>query len=652
MKAAVALIGEGTLAEEVAERLKDRMKDRFRLTRRPDFRDGPPRDADLALVLSDGWSPARHLDAEEAFRQTGTPWLRGGALFGEGFVGPIVRPDRPGCSQCADRRRMMTGRDRKEAWMIKQAIVETGGEREDVWASLPGLRQLALLIAEETERLLEGSSSRTDQRMLLINLTTLTITGHSVLPDTACPICGSMPEDDAEGARIQLRESPKTGPGNYRTRSLGELEEGLLRDYWDNRTGLLNGKVYDLLSPFADASVNLPLFEGDEGTAGRTHRYPDSVLAAILEGLERHCGVMPRGKRTAVRDSFRRLGESALDPASVGLHAEEGYARPDFPFPRYDPDREMDWVWGYSFRRERPILVPERLAYYSAGCGEGFVYETSNGCALGGSLEEAIFYGILELAERDSFLLTWYAQLPLPRIDPRSAGDAELDLMIERMRSAAGYDVLLFDATMEYGIPCVWSIAKNRGNRGLNLLCAGGAHPDPVRAAKGSIHELAGMVLALGSRFEEGRETWKEMLSDPGKVRAMEDHSMLYALPEAESRFDFLLDPARPTRSFAEAYGSPAPWNPDLAADLRKLIDAFLKQGLDVVVVDQSSPETLRNGLRCVKVIIPGLLPMTFGYHLTRLAGLERVLRVPAQLGYTEQPLTPAQLNRHPHPFP
>ena len=74
----------------------------------------------------------------------------------------------------------------------------------------------------------------------------------------------------------------------------------------------------------------------------------------------------------------------------------------------------MDWVWGYSFLQERPILVPELLAYYSLSCGEGFVYETSNGCALGGSLEEAIFHAIMEVVERDSFLLTWYARLPSP----------------------------------------------------------------------------------------------------------------------------------------------------------------------------------------------------------------------------------------------
>ena len=175
--------------------------------------------------------------------------------------------------------------------------------------------------------------------------------------------------------------------------------------------------MVNLVHTFADVSVNLPLFEGDEGTAGRTNSFAVSELTAILEGLERYCGLEPRGKRTVVHDSYNHLKNQALNPIEVGVHAKEQYESAGFPFAEFDPDRPIDWVWGYSFLQERPILVPELLAYYSlGGRSQGFVYETSNGCALGGSLEEAIFYGILEVVERDSFLMTWYAQMPLPRL--------------------------------------------------------------------------------------------------------------------------------------------------------------------------------------------------------------------------------------------
>ncbi len=75
-------------------------------------------------------------------------------------------------------------------------------------------------------------------------------------------------------------------------------------------------------------------------------------------------------------------------------------------------------------------------------------------------MEEAIFYGIMEVVERDSFLLTWYAQLPLPRLDLCSAGDLELELMVNRLQSVAGFDLHLYNSTMENGVPSVWALAK------------------------------------------------------------------------------------------------------------------------------------------------------------------------------------------------
>lgn len=259
---------------------------------------------------------------------------------------------------------------------------------------------------------MKGERARSEGRVSIINLKTLNGSWHTFLPDPLCPVCSTLPDDSKERARITLQPSPKISPDSYRTRSMEELNEVLAKDYLDHRTGFLNNKMLDLVPPFADVSVNLPLFIGDEGTAGRTLSYAVSEMTAILEGLERYCGMEPRGKRTVMHDSYNNLKDFALDPIRIGVHSKENYAQRDFPFQPFNPDRSIDWVWGHSFLQEQPILVPELLSYYSLGCGDGFVYETSNGCALGGSLEEAIFYGIMEVVERDSFLLTWYAQLP------------------------------------------------------------------------------------------------------------------------------------------------------------------------------------------------------------------------------------------------
>jgi ribosomal protein S12 methylthiotransferase accessory factor len=648
VSAAMLVVGEGLLADHVCEELRSQ----YLVFRQIDFGAFVPERIDLALVLDDAWNPIVHQKAEEMFRQTNTPWLRGFVTFGEGVVGPFVQPGTTGCTQCAEMRRTITARDRTELWEIQKRLELSGGLRQEAWASRSGILQMAHLIGAEVQRIMNGNDAYSERKVCLINLKTLKSSWHRFLPVPLCQVCGQLPDDSPDMARISLRQSPKVTSDSYRSRSLDDLNNVLTKDYLDQRTGLLNDKMVNLVHTFADVSVNLPLFEGDEGTAGRTNSFAVSELTAILEGLERYCGLEPRGKKTVVHDSYNQLKNQALHPIEVGVHAKEQYEKPSFPFAEFDPDRRIDWVWGYSFLQERPILVPERLAYYSLGCGSrGFVYETSNGCALGGSLEEAIFYGILEVVERDSFLMTWYAQMSLPRLDLGSIEDQELQLMIERMRVVAEYDLYLYNSTMEHGIPSILAIAKNRKEKGMNLICAAGSHLDPVRAVKTAVHELAGLMLSLDEKLETNREEYVRMLQDSSLVQQMDDHGMLYGLPQAEERLKFLLDDNRPLQSFDKEFK----WKSkhlDLTDDLVDILQEFRRLNLDVIVVDQTTPETIRNGLYCVKVLIPGMLPMTFGHHLTRVTGLERVFRVPMELGYSEETLTSEQLNPHPHPFP
>lgn len=646
MTAQILIIGHGLLADFVHDQLSSDYH-----IKRQRILEVFPEEKELALVLHDAWLPSVHQKAEEIFRDASIPWLRGFVSFGEGIIGPLVHPDKPGCSCCVDMRRIVAGPDRREMWEFQVRMASGEGVLRDAWASRTGLSQMAALICNEVEKVLQGESSILEERVFITNMRTLTNSFHLFLPDPLCSMCSSLPDDTAELAQIRLKSNPKMNGGGYRCRSIDELKTVLGKDYLDYRTGVMNGKMQDFTLPFADVLVNMPLFGADEGVAGRSNSYEMSELTAILEGLERYCGIEPRGKRTVVRDSYRNLKNKALNPQSVGLHEKDQYKKPHFPFKPFNPNEPMNWVWGYSFLQERPILIPELLAYYSLGNGEGFVYETSNGCALGGSLEEAIFHAIMEVVERDSFLLTWYARLPLPRLDLSSANDKELQLMVYRIGEVAGYDLHFFNSTMEHEIPSVWAVAKNKRSKGVNLICAAGANPDPIRAVKSTIYELAGMMFRHDEKLEENRQKYEWMLQDSFAVRNMEDHGMLYGLREAEERLNFLLDDARPLRTFAEEFKEP-PENTDLKEDLQEILKRFRKSNLEVIVVDQTTPITKRNGLFCVKVLIPGMLPMTFGQHLTRVNGLKRVLTVPIQLGFMKKPLSFEQLNPYPHPFP
>jgi ribosomal protein S12 methylthiotransferase accessory factor len=431
--------------------------------------------------------------------------------------------------------------------------------------------------------------------------------------------------------------------------------------YVNGQTGMVRAMKKHTQNVFANvcAYIRTSGRDTDETGFGRTLNYEASQVAAIAEALERYGGMRPRGKRTVVHASYRELGQDALDPVTLGLHTAEQYARPHFPFAPYQPDAAYNWVWGYSFQRQRPLLVPECCAYYGLrrqpGAERSFVYEISNGCALGGCLEEAILYGMLEVAERDAFLLTWYAQLSAPRIHLRSAADRSLRLLAERIEHQTGYSVHAFNITVEHGIPCFWVMGVDEHDRPdtPKLICAAGSHLDPEQSLANALHELAPNTATLPDLYRAKQQHAAQLCADPWQVRLMEDHLLAYAHPDAFERVRFLYDTPR-QQTFQEAFPE---WyrgqrGPDLCDDLQAVLQRYLATGLDVIVVDQTTPEQAASDFRCVKVLIPGTLSMTFGHELRRTNGLERLRQIPRQLGYRTTPLTEAEINPYPHPFP
>jgi ribosomal protein S12 methylthiotransferase accessory factor len=82
------------------------------------------------------------------------------------------------------------------------------------------------------------------------------------------------------------------------------------------------------------------------------------------------------------------------------------------------------------------------------------------------------------------------------------------------------------------------------------------------------------------------------------------------------------------------------------------LRDLIVEAGSDIVVVDQTAPEQEARGLANVRVIVPGLLPIDFGWSRQRALRSPRLLTAPRRAGLLDRDLTEAELHRVPHPFP
>jgi len=130
-------------------------------------------------------------------------------------------------------------------------------------------------------------------------------------------------------------------------------------------------------------------------------------------------------------------------------------------------------------------------------------------------------------------------------------------------------------------------------------------------------------------------------------VSDLEDHDLLYAAKELLGAFDFLHAKGLPVFEWPEAE---APPRADELEQLGRMIEFLSAAGQDLLYVNLSSPDLATLGLHTVRVLIPGLQPIDFGWNERRLGG-ERLFELPHRLGFTVAPTTPDVLNPFPHPL-
>ncbi|MFI6017505.1 TOMM precursor leader peptide-binding protein [Streptomyces sp. NPDC051287] len=570
----------------------------------------------------------------------------------------------PACGTClAMRRQRLRTRTEREA-------LETGSETTAAgrWPVLPDHTVDAVWSLHRLS--VSGAARHTPEgpdaalpRVTELDLESLRVRTFPLVPEPMCPHCRPLTEQaerqaarDAELGPLTAR--PKPHPDAYRLRCPADYElpvKGLANPV----CGVLGGGTWiDVTSPTTAPVAGSVFMRGYAGLtdvtwSGQANSFTRSRDLAFLEGLERYAGTHRRHRAPMVTASLDELGDRALDPRTCGLYAPRTYAEDPMVEP-FDPARPMPWVTGWSLRDERPLLVPARLVYYSAGTrADNFVFECSNGCATGGSAEEAILFGLLELVERDAFLLGWYGGLPLPEIDLDSVRGPQVRAMVARA-ALQGYDVHVFDNRVDLPLPVVTGLAVRRDDGPGTLAFAAGASFDPETAVESAISEILTYIPHLPRQVAERPAELAAMAEDFDLVKHLPDHAALFGLPAMRRHAHGYLAPLQ-VASLADLFAGwqeQRPRTGDLRDDLTLLRDLLVSAGCDVVAVDQTTPEQRRMGLRTVATLAPGLLPIDFGWLRQRAPHMPRLRTAPHRAGLVPAPLGDGDLRLVPHPFP
>jgi ribosomal protein S12 methylthiotransferase accessory factor len=350
------------------------------------------------------------------------------------------------------------------------------------------------------------------------------------------------------------------------------------------------------------------------------------ALAKVIgESIERFCLYFCRPE-LVVYSRYNEIKDQALDPRTCALPSNEellSNRRATLPLWPFSEKRKIGWVKGIELLTNKEILLPASFVYIGYQFNdekERIIYPESTGAACGRSVEEALVKGILEVIERDSFMITW-----LNRIVPAEVVGLEKtnnQTLREYIRMLAHYPA----TTRIYLLPSdleVYSVLVTmlHGDDRLPTLCSGMcASLDPASAITKAIEE----AIMVSNRMR--------VLSRRLKIHQLRRVSgAWYSTKDSLKKAVFLLNNEK-TIDLDElpAYGQDT-----YPGSLKHLLHTLKSKELSPICVDIGFQAIERLGFKIRKVIIPGMQPLSRGgvgglyWFLTG----RRISEVPAALG-------------------
>ncbi|HJJ89016.1 MAG TPA: YcaO-related McrA-glycine thioamidation protein [Methanocorpusculum sp.] len=324
--------------------------------------------------------------------------------------------------------------------------------------------------------------------------------------------------------------------------------------------------VYSCIRPTA-ADGAISVYNGKGGTE------TEARVAGIMEGIERYSAEAIPHNLTIASYEKLLLMEEALNPVTLILPKN------------FDPYAELPWIDAWDIANNTSLKVPLCAVIHPNPKKMPALFRSnSNGIASGNTIEEAIFYALTELIERDAWSLVETTRLTGPIITGLTGIPAE----ILKKFTNAGIKVIIKDITSDIGIPTIAAIADDVTLKDPRLLTIGmGTHTNPEIAIIRALTEVAQSRATQihGAREDTTLAEFREMIGYE-RVKRMNAHWF----HEGE------------TRDISEIDGCATS---DFQTDILAIIDRLQAAGLDrILIANMTNPKL---GVPVVRGIVPGL---------------------------------------------
>lgn len=377
--------------------------------------------------------------------------------------------------------------------------------------------------------------------------------------------------------------------------------------------------------PFAVASARFS--SKRNWSHGRDASPQKALVRAISEAKEwTACGCIPKLLNARISEI-----EPVIDPRDIVKFHPSQYRVKGFPFAQFDELKKYEWTKGYEFGSESEVYILADLVYFPYfPKTQYYTYANSSGCAAHPDEQIAIQTGTLELIERDSFMNSYLNRLIRPTVSEETFPEEIRDRIINLQ--ALGFRVWVKDHSLDLA-PVVMVFAQSDKN--VFTTCASCSSFDIEYAVSHALMEVEASVL---SRLQNGQPKFIR----PQDVGEPLDHGRLYGQKKYYQHADFLVNSGELISFDKIGCNVAHSWN--------GLFNQFNQNGWQLIVIPLhlSNEYGGNDGLHIVRCIVPGMVPMTFGYQ-QEAAGMKRIYEITKEFGNEE--LSYRELTKFPHPF-
>lgn len=399
---------------------------------------------------------------------------------------------------------------------------------------------------------------------------------------------------------------------------------------------LLHAVWAELPDPLAGGVVRA----GGGWSASAAH----AAAAAIGESVERAAATAADPQRLVVATA-EELGPAALDPARIRLFLPGQLA--GSPLVAADRQLRLRWIDGVRLPGLEAVLLPAQLVLLeqqpAGGLEPPLTLPTSNGLACGLDVWSATASALLELVERDAFMLTWATRLSLPQLEWR--GVRSLERLEAEHLARTGLRFMAIDLSAFLGVPVVLAVVAPPAGWNGPVAVGAAAARTAVEAVERALAEGHAAFAAARAYVRDRPDA--VFAADGSDLASFDDRVRFYGDPARAGALAFLT--ASPERR--HVHDVPALRAETARALVEELAGLLACHGGEAFACDLTPVDLADAGLRVVRCVAPELCQLDAA-HAMRFLGVPRLLTGAFDAGLLPRPLRLEEVNPDPHPFP